>query len=362
MRKRLLLVTAHDRIFRMAPSLSRRDFLKLGTASLAALAARPLASSIPGSTNGLIGRVAYESVSVFDAPLLDANTLGFRFRDQLINILHPLRPLTGPAYNSLWYRIWDGYVHSALVVPVDIQYNATLETLPEDGQLCRLSIPFSQPYTFSQKEGWRPENRYLLYYDSNHWVTDIVEGPDGEPWYQITEAWEQVQYYAAASHLEPYKEADLMPISPEVPAGEKRIEVSLARQVLTAYESDQIVLRTSISSGIRSSTSGNGLPTETPTGSFNITSKLSAKYMGASRLTDTLGDRFLPGVPWTAYFAEGGYAIHGAYWHNNFGAPMSRGCVNVRPREAQWLYRWMTPTAAPHEWEARGFGTRVIVK
>jgi lipoprotein-anchoring transpeptidase ErfK/SrfK len=47
----------------------------------------------------------------------------------------------------------------------------------------------------------------------------------------------------------------------------------------------------------------------------------------------------LPNVPWVMYFA-GANAIHGAYWHNNFGRPMSHGCVNMRISEAQWLYNW----------------------
>jgi lipoprotein-anchoring transpeptidase ErfK/SrfK len=160
--------------------------------------------------------------------------------------------------------------------------------------------------------------------------------------------------------LEPVLDEDLAPISADVPAGEKRIEISLALQSLTAFEGDQVVLRTQISSGVRNSGAA-GLPTETPTGTFNVNSKLPAKYMGDNRLTDTLGDRYLPGVPWTLFFAEGGYAIHGAYWHNNFGAPMSRGCVNMRPADAQWLYRWVTPVAGADEWEARGQGTRVVV-
>jgi lipoprotein-anchoring transpeptidase ErfK/SrfK len=145
-----------------------------------------------------------------------------------------------------------------------------------------------------------------------------------------------------------------------VPAGDKRVEISLRSQLLTAFEGNEIKLRTPISSGVNNNGS-QGLPTETPTGTFNIYSKQPAKYMGDNRLTDTLGDRYLPGVPWTAFFAEGGYAIHGAYWHNNFGAPMSRGCVNVRPDLAQWLYRWLTPQAGPDEMEVVGRGTRVIV-
>jgi lipoprotein-anchoring transpeptidase ErfK/SrfK len=200
----------------------------------------------------------------------------------------------------------------------------------------------------------------MLYYDSNHWVTAVVEGPNGERWYQITESWEGVQYYAEANHLEMISDADFEPISADVPAAEKRIEISLIAQTLTAFESDRVVLRTAISSGVQNTGLGE-LPTETPTGNFNIYSKLPTKYMGDNRLTDTLGDRFLPGVPWTAFFAEGGYAIHGAYWHNNFGAPMSRGCVNVRPDIANWIYRWITPMATASDWEVTGRGTRVIV-
>jgi lipoprotein-anchoring transpeptidase ErfK/SrfK len=46
-----------------------------------------------------------------------------------------------------------------------------------------------------------------------------------------------------------------------------------------------------------------------------------------------------PGVPWVMYFYSG-YAIHGAYWHNNFGNPMSHGCVNMRVEESEMLYDW----------------------
>ena len=56
----------------------------------------------------------------------------------------------------------------------------------------------------------------------------------------------------------------------------------------------------------------------------------------------------LPNVEWVSYFVKS-YAIHGTYWHNNFGTPMSHGCVNMRVREAKWLFNW-----APK-------GTRVIV-
>lgn len=309
---------------------------------------------------GLVGRVAYESVGVFDAPKFNAAHLSDAFRDALLPIEYQLTPLTGPAYNPRWYKISNGYVHSALIQLVQDETNRPLASLPESGLVCRVTVPFTQPYNFSQQAGWKAEPLFKLYFDSNHWVTDIVEGPDGAPWYQITEPWEGVRYYAAAAHLRAVPAEDFAPISPELPAGEKHIEISIAAQQLTAYESGQVVLRVPISSGVRNS-SGSGLPTQTPTGTFYIYSKLPSKYMGDSRLTDNLGDRFLTGVPWTCFFIEGGYAIHGAYWHNNFGAPMSKGCINVRPDHARWLYRWTTPAAAVSEQEVTGHGTRVVV-
>ena len=346
----------------MGNLLTRREFLKLaGLASFSSLAGGLLPSGLRRETSGLVGRVAYDSVSIFDTPLISgAKTLGYKFRDELIDIEYSLTPFQGPAYNPLWYRIAEGYVHSGLIQPVKTQYNEVVENVPETGQLFRVTVPSTRPYTHSTLDGWRPEQRYLLYYQSNHWVTNVVQGPDSKQWYQITESWEGVQYYVDATHLAKIPDEEVAPISSDVPANEKRIEISLRGQSLTAIEGSKIVLRTSISSGIQNTGFGD-LPTETPTGTFNIFSKLPTKYMGDNRLTDTLGDRFLPGVPWTMFFAEGGYALHGAYWHNNFGAPMSRGCVNIRPDVAQWLYRWTTPVAGPDDWEVTGRGTQVTI-
>ena len=52
-------------------------------------------------------------------------------------------------------------------------------------------------------------------------------------------------------------------------------------------------------------------------------------------------DYVTPGVPHVQYF-YGDFAIHGAYWHDNFGTPVSHGCVNVTPADAEWLYNWMS--------------------
>jgi lipoprotein-anchoring transpeptidase ErfK/SrfK len=48
---------------------------------------------------------------------------------------------------------------------------------------------------------------------------------------------------------------------------------------------------------------------------------------------------YLPNVPYTMYF-YGGYGLHGTYWHNNFGTPMSHGCVNLSTADSGWLFDW----------------------
>jgi lipoprotein-anchoring transpeptidase ErfK/SrfK len=350
--------------------LSRRNFLKIGALSLGSLGSLAFTGDFPPGLEdqplGLVGRVSYESVSLFDRPRLDATTVGYRFRDDLLNIYKRITSTEGPAYNPVWYRVWGGYVHSAFVQEVRMRFNEIVETPPAAGLVTELTVPWSRPYNFTSGDGWLPNEDFRLYYGSTHWVTDLVEGPDGAAWYQITdELWDGFTYYVPAPHLRPVADEELTPISPGV--SDKRIEVSLASQQLSAFEGDQMVFRTQVSTGIPNQNSAGQLPTKTPVGNHNVVSKMPSKHMGAGRLTDTLGDRALPGVPYTMFFAEGGYALHGTYWHNNFGWPMSRGCVNLRNEDAKWLFRWVTPNWIPgqitssRDWEARGLGTRVIV-
>jgi hypothetical protein len=51
----------------------------------------------------------------------------------------------------------------------------------------------------------------------------------------------------------------------------------------------------------------------------------------------------LPGIGWTTLFVGTGVSIHSTFWHNNFGVPMSRGCINASPDDARWIFRWSLP-------------------
>jgi lipoprotein-anchoring transpeptidase ErfK/SrfK len=144
----------------------------------------------------------------------------------------------------------------------------------------------------------------------------------------------------------------------QVPAEQKRIEIDLARQTLDAYEAGEPVLHTRISSGLPTKgESPNGIPTDTPTGRFYIQTKMPSRHMGNGRLTNDLDAYELPGVPWVCFFHKDGLALHGTYWHSNFGRRMSHGCINLPNPAAQWLYRWTVPIAGPQDWYRRERGT-----
>lgn len=113
---------------------------------------------------------------------------------------------------------------------------------------------------------------------------------------------------------------------------QKWIEVDLSEQKLIAWEGDKIFLETPISSG-------KWYPT--PKGEFTIWSKFKyTKMEGGIKGTRTY--YYLPNVPYTMYFYKG-FGLHGTYWHNNFGQPMSHGCVNLPTSMAEKLFWWTDP-------------------
>lgn len=113
---------------------------------------------------------------------------------------------------------------------------------------------------------------------------------------------------------------------------EKWIEVSLNEQKLRAWEGAKMVMEFLISSGKWA---------PTPKGTFHIWYKTRSQSMiGGSQALGTYYN--LPNVPNNMFFYKG-YAIHGAYWHNNFGQIMSHGCVNSPLANAAALFEWAGP-------------------
>lgn len=113
----------------------------------------------------------------------------------------------------------------------------------------------------------------------------------------------------------------------ETAPGEKHIYVDLSSQTLYAYQGENKVMQVLISSGKWK---------RTPAGNFKIWEKLRSTRMSGGQGDDYYN---LPNVPYVMYFYND-FGLHGAYWHNNFGHPMSHGCVNMRPVDAGQLFSW----------------------
>ncbi len=326
----------------MAEKINRRDFLKNMGAGLAAVSMPGFSTGGKLSTPFRIGRVASESISVYQEAS-DKSPIRFqRFRDDILNIYGSVESEDGPGYNPIWHRVWGGYVHSAFVQNVRNQLNPVQREFPSSGQLMEVSVPFTQ--SFRLRAGGKWESFYKLYYNSTHWAFEVVEGMDGTPWYRINNSLLTLSYYVPATHLRPVREDELTPIHPEVSAKSKRIEISIDFQRLRAFENDQLVKEFLVSTGKPNIlTDPDIIPTDTPRGDHIIRSKNPSVHMGDGTLRSDAEAYELPGVPWVSYFEMRGYAIHGTYWHNNFGVTMSHGCVNMRSEEAKWIYRWSNP-------------------
>ena len=110
----------------------------------------------------------------------------------------------------------------------------------------------------------------------------------------------------------------------------KWIKVDISEQTLIAYAGETPLLNVSVSTGTDQ--------TPTPLGEFTIYARVPTQDMGGPGY-------LLADVQYVAYFYKD-YAFHATYWHDNFGQPMSHGCINMRTTDARWLYEW-APIGTP---------------
>lgn len=145
-------------------------------------------------------------------------------------------------------------------------------------------------------------------------------------------------------------------------SADKRIEVDLTTQKVYAYEGERRVYEFTVSTGKWA---------PTPTGEFRIWVKVrSQKMSGGDKTIGTY--YYLPNVPYVMFFYNNvtakmrGFSLHGTYWHDNFGHPMSHGCINMKIADAKTLYAWASPAVTNEKaWstlaDASNEGTRVII-
>lgn len=144
--------------------------------------------------------------------------------------------------------------------------------------------------------------------------------------------------------------------------GDKKwIDISIQSQTLVLYEGNKAVYATAISTG----RDGLGDPKKTlstPTGTFEIREKHVTTTMDANEVDNKFE---LRDVPWVQYF-KGGYALHAAPWHDEYGKPRSHGCINLSPIDARRIFNFTGPKL-PSEWhgvnaaKATGEGTLIHI-
>ncbi len=341
------------------PRLSRRDFLKLGGSALGgfALSTLGLPSVKAATSQPFLGRVAYYRATVYDVASTQGKKVKTYQMNDLLTFSEKVNGLDASAYNPTWYRLPDeGYVYSGSIQPVENILNTPVADIPADtGLLAELTVPFSDARWHATLHSPRG---YRLYYSTTYWVQALVAGSDDNLWYRVYDDLMKITFYVRAEHLRIVPPEELTPISPDVANENKILLVSLPEQRLAAYENRHMVFFTKVSSGV-----GKGPRSwaSTPTGEFRTFFKRPAGHMVGGDGQTSYYD--LPGVPWTSYINNSGVSFHGTYWHNDYGAPHSHGCVNLTPQDAKWIYRWTRPTVPPGERQVYkpGQGTGVYI-
>ncbi len=184
---------------------------------------------------------------------------------------------------------------------------------------------------------------------------DVLEQVErgGRTWFRIAEdQWLRADDVRRAHRQEPPAEA--LP-------DERWLDVDTESQTLVAYQGEQAVFATLISTGKGTVDS----PQATPLGTHRVWVKLVSTDM--TNLEDADANRFyaIEEVPWVMFF-KGGYGLHGAFWHESFGTKRSHGCINLSPRDAHFLFEWAGPQLPPG-WHAvhptdYDRGTLVVVR
>ncbi len=326
----------------MNTKFTRKDFLNLSGLGLVSLVGRQL-KPVLNIYAGQQGRVIPDTIYSYKQPSFESDRVRLHWKDTVFQITNVVLGKEESSQSRIWYQLGaEGYVHSAWVQPVRTETNPVRSEFPEDGLLAEVTVPYTDAL-------WTPGERYHVayrfYYETTHWIKDLVNGPDGIPYYHILEdKWDQ-EYYVPAAHLRVVPPEELTLISPDVPNYAKRIEVLTSTQTVIAYEFNQPVYMVKASTGADFS---NG-KYATPTGHHITNYKRPSRHMAAGNLAYNGYD--LPGVPWISYITENGIAFHGTYWHNNFGHPMSHGCINLPSRASKWLYRWTLPQV-PYDQQA----------
>jgi hypothetical protein len=335
-------------------NISRRALLKGSSGALASLpllalprwvraqgetpATPDLKSLVVEPVRRSLGRAIIGNLVVREEPSVSAREV----RKLMLNEVIPIAGQTSTAgpqkHNPVWYKTADGWVHSGNVQPADDKPNTPLTQLEGASIWGEVTVPVS-PLRASPSSN-APARRNLVF-GMVFRITGISQDDQGQAWYRVADGNTGNIGFASAQHLRPLSAEDFAPISPEVPLEKKRIDVDLKQQIVTAYEEDKPVFTARVATGGRYRTPAGVRNFFTIPGDHRIFRKIAGQLMaGGSAGYDGY---YLPGISWVSYFTTSGIAFHSTYWHNDYGAPRSHGCVNMLPEDSHWVFRWTMP-------------------
>ena len=346
-------------------SVSRRDFLKVAGLGLGAMALRPLTSRLgvhqisravllPDFPQAdLLGRNCTADTSMQwggTIPIMARPDVGgTKVRDAQRDEVFPwLKEVSAENIdlnlpNQRWVETPEGYIYSSYLQPCGNLPNAPLSVLPEDqaGFWAEVTVPYVDLYMENPApvSGWMRDHiayslQARLYYSQVMWIDQIRTTDTGTIQYHVNERYGNPGdlFWADGAAFRPLTEEDVSPINPEVDPATKKVIVNLNYQTLTCKEGDREVYFCRVSTGMQEDS--------TPLGEHPVWRKLISVRMAANTVASSYD---LPGISWTTLFSGDGVAVHGATSHNDFGTVRSHGCVNCKPEDAKWIFRWSQP-------------------
>jgi hypothetical protein len=365
----------------MKHNVSRRDFLKVAGVGLGALAFKPFKietyyeklytpKRLPQFPNSeIIGRVVDDTDvrSRPDNSQLISNTVGVIAADTLLpwgrEVIGKVVALT----NQKYLEIPQGYIWSSRVQPTKNLPNKPITAMPagQPGFWVEVTVPYidltlegavASPWLKSKQQYNFPPRVYygqVLWCDQirqNNGFTEYRwnEGANGHG-YGYGPYGELFWFDGAGAKV--LTDADVAPISPDVDPNQKKIVANVTYQTLSCFEGNNEVFFCRIASGQKyDSTGAISDALATPVGDLTAWWKIYSKNMTAG---NEQAGYSTPGVPWCTFISGEGVAIHGAFWHNDFGERRSHGCINVTPEEAKWIFRWTAPYVSLAQSELR---------
>ncbi|MDX1436835.1 MAG: L,D-transpeptidase [Anaerolineales bacterium] len=334
--------------------ISRREFLKLSTLGLGSAilpfqTKRIAASEFPDAPR--LGRVLVAGLPLKARPDQDSPTVRLLFEDEIISNFRYLVGSQPYRLNQTWIETEGGYAWSPGIQPVRYHPNLPETSLPAtslgEGFWAEVTVPYvaldqanppaRAPWLRRRLESGLPPR---FFYQQIAWVDQIRVAEDGETWYRLNERFGYGDiFWAPAEALRPLTSEEMSPLSPE--AGDKHIVVNISRQTISCFEGNSEVFFARVSTGALFNFQGERVDEwETPPGTHRIWRKSISRPLSGGSASAGWD---LPAVGWITSFVGTGAAFHATYWHNNYGEPMSRGCVNCTPEDSKWIFRWTAP-------------------